>query len=81
MSCLKTDFMKRLILPALVLLAISFSSCSVCTVCQIKAGDYYSSVPEEFCGTPSEVEDFEVEYSKRAETLGLENARAYCNRK
>lgn len=73
--------MKRLVLPALILIALSFSSCSVCTVCQIKAGDFYSSVPDEFCGTAAEVEDFEKEYAKRAENLGIENARAYCTRK
>jgi hypothetical protein len=73
--------MKRLILPLMVLLTLSLSSCSVCTVCQIKAGDFYSSVPDEFCGTPAEVEEFEKDYAKRAENLGIENARAYCNRK
>lgn len=72
--------MKRLLFMLSALVLLTLSSCSVCTVCQIKAGDFYESVPDEFCGTPAEVQAFEDDYAKQAEDLHIENARAYCNR-
>ncbi len=80
----KTNFrqMKKLIyLGFVIIFTLSFSSCKKCTVCQIKAGTYYESAEDEFCGTSSEVKDFEDGYAERAESLGLPTARAYCIRK
>ncbi len=72
--------MKRLLFLLVAMSAFFLSSCTVCTTCQIKAGDFYQSVPDEFCGTESEVQDFEDDYAKQAEELSIDNARAYCNR-
>jgi hypothetical protein len=56
------------------------TSCKVCTTCQIKAGSVYESVPDEYCGTSSEVKKFEDDYQKKAADLGITGARAYCRR-
>ncbi len=64
----------------ILLFSLSLTSCKECTICQIKAGSYYESAEDEFCGTPSQVEEFEEDYEKRAESLGLPTARAYCTR-
>lgn len=74
--------MKKLILYFIVIaFAAGFTSCKKCTVCQIKAGAVYESVPEEYCGSENQVKDFENDYSVRAENLGITGARAYCQRK
>ena len=72
--------MKKVLVILSLAAVIVFPSCKKCTTCQIKAGSVYESVPEEYCGTEKQVNDFEEDYQIRAENLGITGARAYCNR-
>jgi hypothetical protein len=58
--------MKKTALFLLVVLVTGFYSCKKCTTCQITNHNTFTSYPEEYCGTESEVNNFEKDYEKKA---------------
>ena len=74
--------MKRIVLLFVGLLFIGFSisSCKECTSCYFEYPGETNTTPEEFCGSKSEVNDFEKRYEEEAALLPGIGITAVCKR-
>ena len=72
--------MKRFVFIALFAASLSVTSCKKCTTCKIVTADY-ETTEEEFCGSDTEVSDFEQSFEDQAAELSATGARAECHRK
>jgi len=61
----------------MILFALGFTSCKKCATCKIVTATY-ETIPQEKCGTSSEVDDFVDGYKKQATQISTIGARAEC---
>ncbi|MBT3207941.1 MAG: hypothetical protein HN704_05460 [Bacteroidetes bacterium] len=64
----------------LLLIGFSISSCKECATCYISVPSGIDTTPEKFCGTNSEVSDFEKQYAEDAASIPGVGNSAVCSR-